>query len=150
MTAPEHAADLLARVEPSRAAAILDLAIADWTVARLAEMDPDRALVLLAAMGSKRTENLLAAMERQQTVRLLESVSKVLSDQARVRTTLDRAQQEAERIAAQARREAQETIEKANAEAVAMKASVERELAELRSTARRQATPGSHRRARNN
>jgi hypothetical protein len=149
MTVPEHAANLLAGIEPARAAAILDLAIADWTVARLVEMDPDRALVLFAEMGAKRTENLLAAMERQHAVRLLSAIRDVLPDQAR---TFDLAQQEAERIRAEARRQAQETIDKASAEAEAIKANAERELAELRSAARREArraTPGSHRRSRN-
>jgi regulator of protease activity HflC (stomatin/prohibitin superfamily) len=56
-------------------------------------------------------------LERQQAVRLLGAVSKVLTDQVRVRTTFDLAQREAEQIAAQARRQADETIERARAEA---------------------------------
>lgn len=131
MTAPEKAAELLAHMRPTLAAAILDLAHADWAVARLAEMDPDRALVLLASMGTKRTENLLAAMERQHTVRLLGAVSKVLADQARVRTTFDLAQQEAERIAAQARKAAQETVERASAEAERIKEVARQERIQL-------------------
>jgi Golgi phosphoprotein 3 GPP34 len=127
LASASHAAALLASIEPARAAAILDLTNADWTVARLAEMDPDRALVLLASMGTKRTDDLLAAMERQQTVRLLSAVSKVLSDQARVRTTFDLAQQEAEQIAAQARQHAQETIDQAKAEAAAIVAAARHE-----------------------
>jgi hypothetical protein len=100
-------------------------------------MDPDRALILLASMGSKRTENLLAAMERQQTVRLLGAVSKVLAEQARVRTTFGLAQQEAEQIAAQARRTAQETIDKASADADSIRANARTEAASLRAGAHR-------------
>jgi hypothetical protein len=117
---PANAVALLAGMEPSRSAAILDVTTADWAVARLAEMDPDRALVVLGAMGTKRTDDMLDAMERQQAVRLLGAVSKVLTDQARVRTTFDLAQREAEQMAAEARRQADQTIERARAEAEAI------------------------------
>jgi len=113
MSAPAQAATFLAEMQPSRAAAVLDLTTADWTVARLAEMEPSQAVLLLGEMGAMRAENLLDAMERQQTVSLLRAVGKVLTDQVRIRTTFDLAQQEADAIRAAAREEAAQIREEA-------------------------------------
>jgi hypothetical protein len=128
MSAP-HSAELLALMEPPQGAAVLEQMDADWTVARLSEMDPDRALVLIGALGSKRTDDLLAAMERQQAVRLLGSVSKVLADQARIRTTFDLAEQQAKQIVSEAQRRAQEIIDQAHQQAAELIAVAEREAA---------------------
>jgi multidrug efflux pump subunit AcrA (membrane-fusion protein) len=62
-------------------------------------------------------------------------VSKVLTDQARARTTFDLAQQEAERIAAQARREAEEALDRARTEAEAIRSAARREQEDLRAVA---------------
>jgi vacuolar-type H+-ATPase subunit H len=131
MSSP-HSAKLLALMEPPQGAAVLEQMDADWTVARLSEMDPDRALVLIGALGSKRTDDLLAAMERQQAVRLLGSVSKVLADQARIRTTFDLAEQQAKQIVSDAQRRAQEIIDQAHQQAAELIAAAEREAAAKR------------------
>jgi flagellar motility protein MotE (MotC chaperone) len=145
MTKDGHGAALLAGMEPSQAAAVLDMTLADWAVAQLAEMDPTRALALLAAMGSKRTDDLLSAMERQQAVILLSAVGKLLSVQNRVRTTFDLAEQEAERIAASARQEAQETLDRANVEAASLRAEAVRDAAAARAPDPERAEPGPNR-----
>jgi vacuolar-type H+-ATPase subunit H len=129
-----HTAELLALMEPPQGAAILEHMNPDWVVARLSEMEPDRALVLFSALGTKRVDDLLAAMQRQQAVRLLGSVGKVLIHQARMRTTVDMAEQEARQIVAQAQEqaqtEAQAILDKAQREADKLKATAERDRTE--------------------
>jgi flagellar motility protein MotE (MotC chaperone) len=127
-----HTAELLTLMEPPQGAAVLENMDPDWVVARLSEMEPDRALVLFSALGSKRIDDLLAAMERQQAVRLLGSVGKVLLHQARLRTTVDMAEQEAKRIVAQAQAQAEEILDKAQRQANELKATAERTAAEAR------------------
>jgi|SRR5215470_14705142 len=132
-----HTAELLALMEPPQGAAILEHMDPDWVVARLSEMEPDRALVLFSALGSKRVDDLLAAMQRQQAVRLLGSVGQVLVHQARLRTTVDMAEQEAKQIVAQAKEQAEAQakviLSKAQREADELKATAERGRAEARS-----------------
>jgi MgtE intracellular N domain len=128
-----HTAELLAMMEPPQGAAILEHINPDWVVARLSEMEPDRALVLFSALGTKRVDDLLVAMQRQQAVRLLGSVGKVLVHQARLRTTVDMAEQEAKQIVAQAQAQAesqaQAILNKAQREAAELKAAAERDMA---------------------
>src|SRR5262249_54700558 len=116
-----HTAELLALMEPPQGAAILEHMDPDWVVARLSEMEPDRALVLFSALGSKRVDDLLAAMQRQQAVRLLGSVGQVLVHQARLRTTVDMAEQEAKQIVAQAKEQAEEILSRAQRKAAELK-----------------------------
>jgi Golgi phosphoprotein 3 GPP34/MgtE-like protein len=110
---PHQAGTLLSGLELDKAAAILDLTAADWTVARLAEMDAERAAVLLGAMGSKRRDDLIAAMQSQDAVGLLGALTKVVSDQARARNTLEYLQRKAEQIRANAEAEAEAILEAA-------------------------------------
>lgn len=133
-----HTAELLALMEPPQGAAILEHMDPDWVVARLSEMEPDRALVLFSALGSKRVDDLLAAMQRQQAVRLLGSVGKVLVHQARLRTTVDMAEQEAKQIVAQAQAQAETQaraiLSKAQREADELKATAEQGMVAARSS----------------
>jgi hypothetical protein len=129
-----HTAELLALMEPPQGASILEHMNPDWVVARLSEMEPDRSLVLFSALCSKRVDDLLAAMQRQQAVRLLGSVGKVLVHQARLRTTVDMAEQEAKQIVeqaqAQAQAQARAILNRAHREADELKATAERDRAE--------------------
>jgi MgtE intracellular N domain len=131
MSAP-HSAELLALMIPRQGAAVLEHTDADWAVARLSEMDPDRALVLIGALGQKRTDDLLEAMERQEAVKLLRSVSRVLDEQKRMRTTFEIADQESKRIRSEAERRGQEIEDQARQRAAELIADAEREAAAKR------------------